>query len=338
MIKTLRITSIIAAFLAAGLFVFPAVFGFRSDKEIEELLSLPSVVEKFRQAQGDRRQSSEGQISPLVAQAEAFGLYLNPPKPRRPVRTARGPRKGEVAPPAPPAVTPKFKLIATSVYALRPELSVALIDEPGKGRHWVRQASAVGHLTIEDIRDGLVVVKGAKGTFEIAAEARPPQRSLLAGSPRVSAGKGGPIGSGASSALVSSEIEFGASSDTGITSSVLEQMSPEEQAALAAKIFAELGAMMTEGGDVSDKSGSDYGAEEDSEALIAELEATRISGKEAKKLGHLGEELEDVRQDPNRPKSQKVDKSPQKPPKPKARPRPTSKRRSKPRDRRTPKK
>jgi len=339
MIKTLRITSIIAAFLAAGLFVFPAFFGFRSDKEIKELLSLPSVVEKFRQDQGDSQESSEGQISPLVAQAEAFGLYLNPPKPKRVVGPSRGPRKGEVVPPPPPReLRPKFNLIATSVYGSRPALSLALIDEPGKGRHWVRQASVVSHLTIEDIRDGLVVVRGAKGTFEISAEARPAQRSLLAGSGPVSTGEGVPVGSGVGPASVSSETEFGASSDTGITSSVLEQMSPEEEAALAAKIFAELAAMATEGGDVSDKSGSDYGTEEDSEALIAELEAMRISGREAKELGHLGEELDDVRQDPNRPKSQKVDKSPQNPPTRKARPRPTSKRRSKPRDRRTPKK
>ena len=55
MIKTLRITSIIAVVLAGGLLVFPAIFGLRSDKEIEEFLSLPSVVEKFRQARGDEQ-------------------------------------------------------------------------------------------------------------------------------------------------------------------------------------------------------------------------------------------------------------------------------------------
>jgi len=36
--------------LAGVFFVFPAVFGFRSDEQIEEFLSLPSTIEKFNKA------------------------------------------------------------------------------------------------------------------------------------------------------------------------------------------------------------------------------------------------------------------------------------------------
>ena len=47
MIKTLRITSVVAAILAVILFIFPVVFGGRSDERIEGFLNSPSVIEKF---------------------------------------------------------------------------------------------------------------------------------------------------------------------------------------------------------------------------------------------------------------------------------------------------
>ena len=315
MIKTLRITSIIAAVLAAGLFVFPAIFGFRSDKEVEEFLNLPSVVEKFRQAKGDRYKGGEGEISPLVKYAQAFGLYLDPPRPLKTKKTAKRsktPSGPDPPPPPPPPVSVKFKVIATSFSASRPELSLALIDAPGKGRHWVRQGSVVSHLAIEQIKDGLVVVSGAKGTFEIPAEARPRQRSLLAGSSPVSMGPSSTTRSEPVAALDSGGVESVAGTDAGITRSELEGMSPEEQAAYAERIFAELAAMMAERPpDESAKTDSGYG-DESPGAIVPDVEAMRITGKEAKKLDRLGRELkgadEDVEQDPNRPKSRKVDK------------------------------
>lgn len=82
MIKTLRITTIVAAIMAGLLLVFPVVFGVRSDGKIEELLKEPGVIERFKEAAGTKAREVEGQ-SPLVTQAEAFGLYLNgPPKPK----------------------------------------------------------------------------------------------------------------------------------------------------------------------------------------------------------------------------------------------------------------
>jgi hypothetical protein len=320
--KTLRITSIIAAVLAAGLLVFPAIFGFRSDKEIDEFLNLPSVVEKFRRARGDKYKVGEGEVSPLVKYAQAFGLYLNPPPaPKKVVRKLRDPGKPHVPGivTQQPRVTAKFKLIATSFSASRPELSVALIDAPGKGRQWVRQGSVVSYLTVEQIKDGLVIVKGTKGTFEIPAEARPPRRSLLAGSSPVSMGPSSPTPSETTAALGPDEAESVTATDAGITGGELEQMRYEEEHdALARKLFAELEAMMAEGDErpgESAKADSGSGAEspEAAEKLISDVESMRITGKEAKKLDRLGRELkgasEDVKQDPNRPKSRKVDKS-----------------------------
>ena len=80
MIKTLRITSIIVAALAAGFIIFPAFFTADSDNEIEKLLNSPSPIDKFKQDKDSKTTNQKDQISPLVQQAKAFALYLNPPK------------------------------------------------------------------------------------------------------------------------------------------------------------------------------------------------------------------------------------------------------------------
>jgi len=177
MIKTLRITSIVATILAAILLVFPVIFGVRSGEDIEELLKSPGVIEKFNEAVGNNATRSRDETSPLVQQAGAFALYLNPPTPKASKTLA-----GRGAPKARgPAVTPKFTVLGTSYYEGRPESSLVLIDEPGKGLHWVRQSGKIGHLLIEQIKDGLIVVKDNGRTYEVAAEQKP-ETSLLEGS------------------------------------------------------------------------------------------------------------------------------------------------------------
>ena len=180
MIKTLRIMSILAVALVGILVVFSVVFGIRGDKDIEELLGQPDVIEKFNKSAGNKATRGPSQISPLVQQARAFALYLNPPKPpaTRPVkgRTPSVVRR--------PSATPKFTVVATSYSKSNPEMSIALIDEPGKGRSWVRQSGTVGHLFIQEVKDGVVVVKDNSGTFELKAEQKP-YLNLLEGAPAV---------------------------------------------------------------------------------------------------------------------------------------------------------
>ncbi|MCP4260936.1 MAG: hypothetical protein GY774_26010 [Planctomycetes bacterium] len=180
MIRTLRITSILAVALAAALVVFSVVFGVRGDKGIEELLGEPNVIEKFNTSAGNKTTRSTNQVSPLVQQAGAFALCLNPPKPKPP-RSVKNRVTGATRT---PSATPKFKVVATSYHKDRPEMSIAMIDEPGKGRSWVRQSGTVGHLFIVEIKDGVVVVKDSSGTFELAAEQKP-HVSLLEGAPVV---------------------------------------------------------------------------------------------------------------------------------------------------------
>ena len=98
-------------------------------------------------------------------------------------------------------------------------------------------------------------------------------------------------------------------------------MSPEEENALAARIFADLETMQADvkSGKI-DSGRSAKESEEMVDEIISELESMRISREEAKKLGRLGKELKDapkrekrrlepskdVRRDPNRAESRRA--------------------------------
>lgn len=284
MIKTLRITSYFAVVLAVVFFVFPAVFGVRGDKQIEQFLNSAGAIEEFRAARGDKIENKRNETSPLVKQAEAFALYLNPPpKPKAaPAAVSR-------SEPRPKQVSPKFKLVGTSRHVLQPELSLALIDEPGKGLYWVRQSSKVGHLIIEQVKDGLIVVRDGENTFELVAE-RPEKRSLI----KAILSPGGRITDG-NPPEIAAEV----------------QMSPEGKEMMEAeakKIFAELEAAMqaeeeVAGADIQAGEADSSKAEGIAAARkrsISDLEAMRISAREARGLGRLGRRLKNIQREPNR--------------------------------------
>jgi len=283
MVKTLRITTVIAAVLAVFFLLFLAVFGVRSDEDAEEFLNSASVIEKFAKARGARSKDSSSQTPPLVKQAQAFGLYLNPPaqaptKPKMPVSTRRtGVR--------PSQVSAKFELVGTSFHASHPELSLALIDQPGKGLCWVRQSSRVGHLLIDQIKDGLVVIKDGERTFELAP-ARPERISLVKKKPDEAADA-----NANSVPQVSSRI----------TTGKLPPPLTDEKQEMLKKLMSRMMAVDADSG--SDKTGSGRSDEEKTEMmkeLLSQFQDTRISSKEAQKLDRLGKQLKrDVRPDPN---------------------------------------
>ncbi len=269
MIRTLRITSMVAVVF----FVLPAVFGVRGDEQIEQFLNSAGAIEKFNDARGDRIEDSRNEASPLVKQAEAFALYLNPPvKPSLPETQVSRSRPRPRVP-----VAPKFKLVGTSYYPLHPEQSLALIDEPGKGLRWVKQSGEVGHLIIEKVKDGIVVVRDGQRTFEIMAE-RPERRSLLKNPP--------------------SSPQAG----TGSGEEVIV-LSQEEMEAARQEALAELDAMLLELG-MTQPAGEPVETVPDTKTekvaptresrRISSRENMRISSEEAKKLGRLGRRLEDV--------------------------------------------
>lgn len=288
MVKTLRITTITAALLAAGILIFPAVFGARGDKAIEEFLKSPGAIEQFQRAKGDQAEG-EGQISPLVKQARAFALYLNPPAPKRPPRTATRPSKARPAP-RPKVTSAKFKLLGTSFYALHPDLSLALIDEAGKGIRWVRRSGRVGHLVIDQIKEGLVVVKDGPRTFEVAVVERPKKVNLI---------KSSTLDKTDAMAVPSHPAE----SKTAV------QIDPEGATALD-ELVRELKAIQTAG------ESEQAETEQDKEAMLDKfIESLRISAEEAKELNNLGRELQNGGVEPNlaEDRSTKVERKPQQP-------------------------
>lgn len=286
MIKTLRITSIIAVVLAVVFFVLPAVFGFRGDKQIEQFLNSAGVIEGFREAKGDKVEDSQREISPLVKQAEAFALYLNPPpKPNPEPSVSEG--KSEPRPVGP--VTAKFKLIGTSRHVLQPELSLALIDEPGKGLYWVRQFSKVGYLIIEQVKDGLVVVRDGKNTFELVAE-RPEKRSLL----KANSSSGGRI-TGSNPPEIAAEVQVSAE-EKEMTEAEMKKALAEANAMQAEEEVAKTDVQVGET-DSGSKAKEIAAARKGS---ISDLETMRISAREARGLGRLGRRLKNVQREPNR--------------------------------------
>lgn len=264
-----------------------------------------------------------------------FGRYLNPP-PRKTAPRPKTPVAHKQAPviPEPPRAPAKFTLIGTSFYASRPELSLAYINEPGKGFHWVRQGSKVAHLLIEQVKDGSIIVKDREQTVTLVAE-RTPKKSLIKGE---TTSKSTPSLPGASASITSSVPGQSAASALGKagagvgskpatataappravphgTSRRPPQISDAEQNAVLADFINEL------------KTTQASSTEEDAalKEAIAGLEAMRITTEEANRLDRLGKELNQVQSDPNRAGSSKVQRSrgpqpPRRPPQPPGRP------------------
>jgi len=292
MINTLRITSVVAAILAGVFLVFPVVYGVRSDQQIEKFLASSGIREKFENAADSRAKTNEDQVSPLVKQAQAFASYLNPkPKSKRAATGSKSPNIARKL-----AVTPKFKLRCTSYCEDDPNMSLALIDEPGKGRHWVRPSSKVGHLVVRQIKDGLIVVEGSEETFELKIEQ----------GPSTSLSKKAPI----SSRRTSSQVRLkptpsspgGSSSGTGrSTSTAPEKVDDAERDARAKALIEKL--RILQKSTVSDGANSGVGDGDKAariEKLISQYQSTRVSPEEARKLGDLGKTLKDAGGDPNR--------------------------------------
>jgi hypothetical protein len=344
MVKTLRITSVIAVILAGAFFAFPAVFGVRGDEQAEGFLNSAGVIEKFNKLRGQRNEKARDQVSPLVKQAELFARYLNPPKPVKTKSatkvTTPGPRTTPIIGPRPSKVSTKFTLIGTSYYASHPEMSLALIDEPGKGWHWVRQSGKVGHLIIEQVKDGLVVVRDGETTSELEP-LRPGKKVSLLKGKTVSSGRAGPkvtlptsigpkttlpVSINPKSALPTSigpksaSVRKTAGPAKAAVSTINSRhpqmrMGAEESNALD-ELMNKLQAVgRSPKSDKVDSNGSGEDVKDLMGKLISDFKATRMNAEEAKRLERLGKELKGITEDPNRPRSPKIER-PKKSPEP----------------------
>lgn len=126
-----------------------------------------TIVEKFRQTGGNIQENIRENRSPLVEQAEAFALYLNPPKSKE-IPTPRSNTKQINATVSPTKATAKFVLVATSYYQTKPGESMGLVLEPGTGYRWIKQGECVGHFVVEKVEPGLIIYRNDRQLFEMA--------------------------------------------------------------------------------------------------------------------------------------------------------------------------
>jgi hypothetical protein len=256
------------------------VFGARGDKTIEEFLKSPGAIEQFQHTKGEKKAEGASQTSPLVKQAQAFALYLNPPPPPEPIAPS-GPQ-----PPRPKVTAPKFKLVGTSFYPLHPDLSLALIDEPGKGIRWVRQLEQIGHLVIEQVKDGIVVVNDGGRTFEVAAAERP-QKINLVKSSTLDINKD----KTATNAVPQPAGQVEADLSAPAENAAAEQINAEESADLKAEVAAmdDLVRKLKAAEANEELTEEDKKANAEFEKFV---ESIRVSAEEAKKLDKLGKDLQ----------------------------------------------
>jgi hypothetical protein len=189
MIRTLRITSIVAGLLAVGLLAVFSVVGVRADPELEKLLKSPSVVEQYLRNKDKPLSASMVSSSRLDELARGFARMINPPPSSQPADAAGGKTGPQNPRSAMPRVSGKFKLLATSFSAGDPTLSRAYIELPtvDQKRSWVRIGQSIERegWTIQSIKDGAIVYGDGQQNQEIAVEERPARISLLdTGEPR----------------------------------------------------------------------------------------------------------------------------------------------------------
>jgi len=177
-------------------------------------------------------------------------------------------------------------------------MSLALIDEPGKGRHWVKPSSKVGHLLVEQIKDGLIVVNGGQESFELAIEESSVKDLSTLSRKTSSPARFKPT------VPVSGRSSSSYTKPSTTVTKTQEANEEEDREARAIALIEKLRNLQKS--TVSDKN---IGVDDKDKAariekLISQYQSTRIGPEEAKKLGNLGKTLKDAESDPNRTPSE----------------------------------
>jgi hypothetical protein len=145
-----------------------------SDEEDKE----PSIIEKFQNLGNLQETDEQEKVSPLVSQSGEFALIIDPPKPPAPPeeKKVESPKIVQPIVSAPRPLSARFKVLSTSCNRDRPEDSVALVSEPGKGEHWVKKGDLIGNFVLEKIEPGSIVYRYGNQVSEMNVEIKPPVR------------------------------------------------------------------------------------------------------------------------------------------------------------------
>jgi len=172
----LYLFSILTLVCAAGLFVLSSNQWLEYAQNNTQDES-PSIIEIFQSIGNINKEGDQGRISPLVSQAGDFALIIDSPKPPAPPeKVVESPK---ITPP-PVALAPRpsarFRVLSTSYNRDRPEDSVALVSEPGRGEHWIKKGDFIGNFVLERIEPGVIIYRYGGQVSEMAVEMKPPVR------------------------------------------------------------------------------------------------------------------------------------------------------------------
>jgi hypothetical protein len=287
MVRTLHIIGYAIAALAVVLLVGFFFYGYKPvDKATEDFLKAPTIVETFDKT---KTAPSDNEQSPLVKQAGAFALYLNPPPPPEPVRSESSPIEAV----RPVEVAVQFTLSGISYFADQPERSIALIDEPGKGLNWIRQGGKVQQYTISKINESSVELTSGKRKSELKVPAAKPN-PLVKQAP-VKTKPSEPAPTSPQPAAVEAPQEIPSSPEGQIpTESQSEDMpvppAPPEDPAIAQKQIQLMDEMMKK---IEDAEASGNLTDEQRQAIMDEFnkKMEQVNPQEAGQLENLGKEL-----------------------------------------------
>jgi hypothetical protein len=182
--KIIKITSILVTIITVSVIFLPAVSGADNAKAASKTPQYNNNILKRFHTANAAKESAKEDVSPLVKEAKAYALILDPPPP--PVVTPPVQSKNPEIPSQTigPITTPAsglVKLLATCVNESNPEQSLALVDLPGEGLKWVRPSGKAGQLTIKEIKPGTIVVADSQRSYNISVEPRPAEPSIVKG-------------------------------------------------------------------------------------------------------------------------------------------------------------
>jgi hypothetical protein len=174
MLKLLQITSFVLLGVSAAASVYFVISRDGAAGDVRAFLESPLTAQTYGGDLPDTMADGSSK-APLVVEAEALSLRLNPPPPKvaRPDPGKSSPQSPSQATPPQPArpktpVVAKFDLLGTVVNHARPSLSMIFIDVPGEGQKWVYQGESVGRLRIDEVKEDSVVYSDGDNTAELA--------------------------------------------------------------------------------------------------------------------------------------------------------------------------
>jgi len=194
MLKILKLVALIFAVLASCLTAGLIVLSIQDNSKVTAFLRAPGVFEKMGINAG-AADDQKDMTPPLVVQARAFALRIDPPIPQETKTLTRIPEDQEnqtnpdgkgsesdttiiISDPPP---LPRFDLLATVRYELAPEKSLALFQTGGR-QEWFYKGQTVGRHTIADIKDGRVtLIQSGRQPQEVSVPPKSNSPPLLKG-------------------------------------------------------------------------------------------------------------------------------------------------------------